>query len=116
MPFLWVTGDDHEVFEEKVRGSEYVKEVAALDCVEDSVLYHITWRGDHNDIIQAIIESQATILEAQGDDDTWKYHVRFNDHDKLSQFHNYCTDHELSRYRLVPPKRTQWRRWDRLLR
>lgn len=94
LPFLWVTGDDHDAFEENVRSSEYVEDLTVLDRVEDSALYRITWRGNQNDIIQGITESEGTILEAYGNGE-WEYHVRFNDHDKLSQFHNYCTDNDI---------------------
>lgn len=33
-------------------------------------------------------------LEAQGDGE-WRFRLRFPDHDKLFQFYNYCTDHDL---------------------
>jgi len=92
MPFLWVQGDDYEVFEEKVLTSDSVDDLLALDKVEDGTLYRITWRGDHNGIIRGITEAEGTVLEAFNTDDSWEFHIRFNDHDRLSQFYNYCTD------------------------
>ncbi len=95
MPFVWVTGSDHEAFEETVRDSPIVKELLALDRVGDSGLYRIQWEGSPTDLITGIAESQATVLQAEGDKN-WLFRLRFNDHDKLSQFHNYCTEHEIT--------------------
>lgn len=95
MPFLWVEGDEYESFEQKVLASDSVDDLAALDNVDDGVLYRITWRADQNDIIQGITEAEGTVLEAFNSDDGWEFHIRFNDHDRLSQFYNYCTDQNI---------------------
>jgi len=95
MPFLWVTGDDSEAFEEKVRASQHVADVVALDKVENSTLYRVTWVADHDGIIPGITQAEGTVLEAYNDDG-WEFHIRFNDHDRLSQFYNYCTDHDIA--------------------
>ena len=95
LPFLWVTGDDYEAFEEKVRTSSEVEELLAIDRVGDSTLYRITWTSDHNGLVRGITESEGTVLEAHADGG-WEYRIRFNDHDRLSQFHNYCTDRDIA--------------------
>lgn len=96
MPFVWVTGVDFEAFEERVRDSPHVKELLALDKVGDSGLYRIEWGRDHDeDLIQGIAASEATVLEATGDE-RWVFRLRFADHDRLSEFHNFCTDHGIA--------------------
>lgn len=95
MPFLWVAGTDFESFEENVMAHRYVDELIALDKVENGVLYRVEWHEDHNDLVQGITESQGTVLQADGTDG-WEFHVRFPNHDALSQFHNYCTDHDIA--------------------
>ncbi|WP_058996583.1 bacterio-opsin activator domain-containing protein [Haloarcula sp. CBA1127] len=96
MPFLWVNGDEYESFERKVLAADSVDDLVALDKVDDGILYRITWRGDHNDIIRGITEAEGTVLEAFNSDGSWEFHIRFNDHDRLSQFYNYCTDQNIS--------------------
>ena len=95
MPFLWVSGDDYEAFEEKVLASDHVQELVPLDNVEDGTLYRITWESEHKDIIRGVTETEGTVLEAFNVGGGWEFHIRFNDHDKLSQFYNYCTDQNI---------------------
>ena len=91
MPFIWVTGETHTAFEESVQTNPAVKELLVLDKLDDSVLYRVEWNESPTDLINAIANAEATILQARGDGD-WVFQVRFNDHDRLSQFHNYIID------------------------
>jgi predicted DNA binding protein len=95
MPFVWVTGEDHVAFEESVRDSPLVEELLALDRVEDSGLYRIAWKDDPTSLIEGITESEATVLEARGDG-RWLFRLRFTDHDRLSQFHNFCIGNDIT--------------------
>lgn len=99
MPFVWVATDgapDEELppFEERVRDSDQVLELLALDRVADGGLYRIEWEAQTEGLIQALAETEATVLEAYGDG-TWTFRVRFPDHGRLSDFHNYLTDHDV---------------------
>lgn len=96
MPFVWVATDgDPEVelpaFEERVRDSDRVRELVALDRVEDGGLYRIEWAEDGGGIIGALAETEATVLEARGDG-RWTFRVRFTDHGLLTDFHNLLTE------------------------
>lgn len=95
MPFLWATGDDFASFEQKVAAHPYVDEFVALDRVEDSTLYRGEWNGNQDDLIEGIIAVDATILEAHSNGG-WEFRLRLLDHDRLSQFHNYCTERGIS--------------------
>ena len=94
MPFLWVTGEAFDDFERKVIEHEYVHDILPLDRVEDSTLYRVDWHERQNDLIRGIAETDGTILEGRADE-RWHFRIRFVDHDALSSFHNYCTDHEI---------------------
>lgn len=94
MPFFWVQSGDPEGFERQVRESDVVDTLVALDRVEDRVLYRVTWTGEVHSLIYGISESNASILEAYGNDD-WVFRIRFDNHAGLTKFHNYCTDHDI---------------------
>lgn len=94
MPFIWATGDDHERFEENVRTDPAVKELLVLDKLGESGLYRVEWNESPTDLIEAIARADASILQARGDGE-WVFRLRFNNHDVLSQFHNYVIDQEM---------------------
>ncbi|MFC4548957.1 MULTISPECIES: helix-turn-helix domain-containing protein [Halorussus] len=98
MPFVWVTGTGFEQLEQEVRNSDRVREVRALDKVGDSALYRIEWDEPHEGLIEGIAEAEATVLEARGNENgrgRWTFRLRFNDHDRLSQFYNFCTENDV---------------------
>lgn len=94
MPFLWATGGDFERFEQKVADHRYVDDFAAIDKIGDSTLYRGEWHGN-DDLVRGITEADGTILEAHSNGN-WEFRIRFIDHDALSQFHNFCTENEIS--------------------
>jgi predicted DNA binding protein len=95
MPFIWATGEDFETFERSMREHPAVREVLALDRVGDSGLYRIEWADAPTDLIEGIAKSEGAVLRARGDG-TWVFHLRFPDHDKLTQFHNFLIDHDIT--------------------
>ena len=94
MPFVWATGTNHEAFEATVRESPQIAELLVLDKVKNSALYRINSTTPPEDLIKGIADSDATVLEAKGSEQ-WQFRLRFIDHDRLSTFHTYCTDHEI---------------------
>lgn len=93
-PFIWATGEDHSAFAEKVRNHPLVRELHVLDEMGDNGLYRIEWEDTPTDLIEGIAESDATVLEAQGETD-WVFRLRFPDHDKLSVFYNSVIEHDI---------------------
>lgn len=94
MPFLWATGEHHETFEQNIRTNPAVRELLKLDVVGDSVLYRIEWETKPRDLIEGITKSDAVMLEAHGNG-IWNFRLRFRDHEKLSEFHNYVIENEI---------------------
>lgn len=94
MPFIWATDGDHDAFEALVQDRPAVKEFIALDKIDDSALYRIEWENKPDDLIEGIGGTDAVVLEAQGNKQ-WTFRLRFPDHDKLSQFHNFVLEHDI---------------------
>lgn len=94
VPFLWVRGQDFERFEERVEDSEYVAAFEALDRLDDWVLYRLEWSDGQHDLLRGIEESGGVVLEANSDGG-WTFRLRFQDHDALSRFYNFCTEQGL---------------------
>ncbi|MFC6723747.1 helix-turn-helix domain-containing protein [Halobium palmae] len=94
MPYIWVHGGDLERFEEEIQASSHVRELTALDRVDGSALYRVGWEEQVESLIHGMAETDATILEANGND-VWSFRIRFDNHSGLTEFHNYCMDHDI---------------------
>jgi predicted DNA binding protein len=94
MPFVWVSGDDLTTFEESVRTNPAVKELLALDRLQESGLYRVEWEESPTNLIEGIGKTDGSILQARGNDE-WQFRVRFSDHDALSGFHEYVIDQDI---------------------
>jgi predicted DNA binding protein len=95
MPYVWVHGGDLEAFEATVRASDHVKELAALDYLDESALYRVEWQEEVESLIHGIARTNASILEARGNAE-WYFRIRFDSHAGLTEFHNYCVDHGIT--------------------
>jgi predicted DNA binding protein len=94
MPYVWVSGGDRTAFEEAVRATDEVRELVHLDTIGERSLYRIGWDETVESLIYGMVETNATILEAHGQDN-WLFRIRFNDHESLSAFSEYCQIHDI---------------------
>lgn len=94
MPYVWVSGGDRTAFEEAVRATDEVRELLHLDTIGSRSLYRIGWDETVESLIYGMVETNATILEAHGRDN-WLFRIRFNDHESLSAFSEYCQIHDI---------------------
>lgn len=94
MPFLWVMGDT-EKFEKKIdeEGTGYY--VVLVDEKNNRKLYRLEWNEEDDELIQAILNSDGAVLDAEGTQDEWSFRVRFRERENLSTFHQYCIKHEV---------------------
>ncbi len=95
IPFLWVRGENYRTFEDRVQGSERVAELVVLDQLDDEVLYRVEWTDEPHSLLEGIDQTGGVILEANGNRG-WEFRLRFPNHDALSQFYNFCTEHDIT--------------------
>lgn len=96
VPFLWVSCDDYVDFERRVEESEQVLDLTQLDRLDDVALYRLDWREEPHDLLLGLAQTDGTILEAYGGGDGWEFRIRFRNHDGVSQFYNFCMEHDIT--------------------
>jgi len=96
MPYFWVSGGDHEDFEEAFQDDESVTNTTVIDEVEDARLYRAEWTKNVETIIYAYVELGATLMQAVGKADDWELRMRFDSYDSLSEFQDYCDENDIS--------------------
>jgi len=86
MPFSWVTGDI-ENFERGLKKSGMSYEVVVEDDQKDRKLYRLEWEADGDGLVQAVLASDGSVLDAVGTSEEWVFRVRFRERADLSEFH-----------------------------
>ena len=102
IPFIWVTTNADldtvlAAFETKLIDRPGITEVRVLDRIGNGALYRITWRVPDKDIIEGLVQTDATVLEARSESgEWWEFRVRFSDHSNLATFQNILTEHDVT--------------------
>ncbi|WP_368410252.1 helix-turn-helix domain-containing protein [Halorussus vallis] len=93
-PYFWASGGDFAAFEQAIRGDSTIQEVLTLkDGQGDERFYRVAWKSNPPDLLSALSEAKATILEAVRDDGSkWRLKILFPDQDALSAFHDFCAE------------------------
>lgn len=111
-PYFWASGGDFGAFERALADDEMVKEVLTLqeneepidevDDADEERFYRVRWEADVTNMVSAVADATATILEAVSvDGDRWEIKVLFPSEGDLTEFHEYCLEHEFD----VTPQR-----------
>ncbi|MDZ7688868.1 MAG: helix-turn-helix domain-containing protein [Halobacteriales archaeon] len=87
MPFCWVSGD-FTSFEDNMN-DRIGYSVVVTDDVNGRKLYRLEW-DEEDEMMDAIIDSDGTVLEAEGTYENWEFRIRFNRREDISRFHEYC--------------------------
>lgn len=116
-PYFWASGGDLSRFEEALHDDEVVREVLALERDtggsgedEEERFYRVTWEIPVPNLVTAVSEAKATVLEAVSEDgENWEVKVLFPGEAALSAFHDYCVDNgfEVEPRRVYEPKNPQ---------
>lgn len=94
LPSFWLTRGDSAVFEAAARDDPAVRRLTRVESTDGRHLYRATWAGSH-DLITAVIETGATMLEARLNEGVWSFRLRFDDDGETKPFHRRCREHEI---------------------
>ncbi|WP_436344006.1 helix-turn-helix domain-containing protein [Natronorubrum sp. FCH18a] len=84
-PFFWVWGSEPEAFMDAAEAEPNVANVHLLDHVEDGALFRAKW-SPNAELIRGIRRLDATIIEAVGTSEHWRFEVRTQEQDAFTDF------------------------------
>lgn len=96
VPIFSVRNGGGEAFEQTVRDHPSVTDVREVSSHDEERFYALDWMAERDVVFQGIRESDAHLLSATGSDSTWKFELRFPDHEEFSAFQNYCENARVS--------------------
>ncbi|WP_101295191.1 helix-turn-helix domain-containing protein [Halegenticoccus soli] len=96
LPFFFVWDcSDYEAFEREARKEPEIEELALVERFDAGALYRVKWTEHVDEFIQAIMQADATIVEAVGNDETWSFELRFPDSENVSRFQSELREYEM---------------------
>jgi hypothetical protein len=90
IPYFWAESVDFEAFETTVRGHDAVDELEVVTVVDGRRLYRVYW-NNLGDFVDALTESDATILEGHGSD-PWTFRLLFPTRPHVTAFRESCSE------------------------
>lgn len=94
LPYVWGCGPGLDEFVAAAEGNPNVRSITVLDRLDDRGLFRVVWGDPATELVDGLVETGATILEARGDEE-WTVRIRFADRSGLAQFNRYCETHDL---------------------
>lgn len=92
VPYLWASNDDLDEIKEAFTQEDDVESFIVADTVNDEALVRVDWAEQVNGFLEALVETNAAVLEGTGEADTWHFQLRFDSHETLSEFYKRCTE------------------------
>lgn len=96
MPLIWAYGARAEELEDALERDASVDGVSRLAAFEDETLYRMEWIEKVRLVIQMMTNSQATVLNCYGNEESWTLRVLYPDRDSLSHTHEFCEERGLT--------------------
>lgn len=92
MPFVWASGASFEDVDDALRADASVAGAEALTEVDDEYLYRMEWTADIRVLMYILLEEQATVLSAHGQDRQWHLRIMLPGRDSLSSTREFCEE------------------------
>lgn len=92
VPYFWVTVDGADHFEESLATAGSVVELQRLDEMASQYLYRGVCEPAADTLIGGLLEHDAGLLFATGDDDEWTFTLSFEDEGTVSEFQTFVVD------------------------
>ena len=94
VPYLWVRSESVPAVEAALQRADATASVEVVEQFGDEALVRAEWRrGDG--VFDLVCDADGAVLEAVGEDGTWRLTLRFPTRDALGAFYRACGEHEI---------------------
>lgn len=92
IPYLWVSNIPADQVERTLGSDPDVRVVDVVERNGDIALAKVRWRSVSAQLLELLVESNAILAEALGNEGSWSLSLRFPDQEELAEFYQRCTD------------------------
>lgn len=92
IPLFWVTNGDPSGIERTLREDAITESVRRLTETGERTLYEVEWSPDLDGVVQALLDTDARLLAAEGTARVWDFRIQFNTRADLGRFREQCRE------------------------
>lgn len=92
IPYFWIVGENRDRVDAVLAEEPELTDYEVVDELDNRTLYRVEWNPEVDTFIQAIVNHDAVLQEADGDSNSWVFQLRFPGSHVLSEFHTTCQD------------------------
>lgn len=96
IPYFWVRGAEAMDIESSFETHAGVTDIKLIDSVEEEYLMRARWEREYVGVLSALAETSLVVLSGIGTKDGWKFEVRAESREEISEFRTYCQEHDIS--------------------
>lgn len=95
IPYFWVRGADATDIEATFDSHAGVTNIRLIDSIDDEYLMRVEWDREYVGILSALTATNLVVLSGVGTLDGWKFEVRGERREDISEFRDYCQEHDI---------------------
>lgn len=95
LPYLRVTNETLDDIESELRNETDIDAFDIVDSVNGEALVRIEWAQQVDGLLTALDETNASILDGVGQADQWRFQLRFDTHEQLTDFYHHCVANDI---------------------
>jgi len=95
IPYFWVRGAEVEDIEAVFEAHAGVRDIRLIDSVENEYLLRAGWDREYVGVLNALAEASLAVLTGVGTQDGWKFEVRGESREDISEFREFCLREEI---------------------
>ncbi|MCU4753255.1 helix-turn-helix domain-containing protein [Halobacteria archaeon AArc-curdl1] len=92
MPCLWIAAADFDAVDDALVADPTVDNVVETHEFDNEVYYHLDWADGVEEQVDAYIDKEGSILNAQATANGWKLEIRFVSRDQFTAFREFMTE------------------------
>ena len=92
IPYFWVRGEEVEDIEAAFDSHAGVRNVRLVDSVDGEYLMRAGWDREYVGVLSGLVATNLVVLSGNGTGEGWRFEVRGESREKISEFRTYCQD------------------------
>lgn len=92
LPYFWVRNVPVERVERTLEAQGALESFTVVDDLGTQGLVRADWNPEYEGVFTGVVESELTLLSAEGSQEEWRFEFRAEDTDHIEAFQRYCAD------------------------